>query len=65
MQREVTFTQLFFWLSALLASVAALVCASEMLLADHEEPATIFATGGLTLLLWSAFHLTDRPPRSR
>jgi hypothetical protein len=50
---------------ALVASVAALVCASVLLFADAEQPATIFAAGGLALLFWSAFHLTDRPPHSR
>jgi len=64
-QREITLTQLFCWLLALVASVGALVCASVLVFADHEEPATIFATGGLALLFWSAFHLTDRPRQSR
>lgn len=64
-QREITLTQLFCWMLALLASVAALVWASMMLLSDHEQPGTIFATGGLALLFWSAFHLTDRPSHSR
>jgi hypothetical protein len=46
---------------ALLASVTALSWASLMLLADHEQPAALFAAGGAALLIWSAFHLTDRP----
>ena len=46
---------------ALLASATALSWAALMVLADREEPAALFATGGLALLLWSAFHLTDRP----
>jgi len=50
---------------ALVASVAALVFASVLVFADHEQPAMIFGTGGLALLFWSAFHLTDRPPHSR
>lgn len=65
MQREVTLTQLLCWMLALVASVAALVFASVLVFADHEQPATIFGTGGLALLFWSAFHLTDRPPHSR
>lgn len=65
MQREVTLTQLLSWMLALVASVAALVFASVLVFADHEQPATIFGTGGLALLFWSAFHLTDRPPHSR
>ena len=65
MQREVTLTQLLCWMRALVASVAALFCASVLVFADHEQPATIFATGGLALLFWSAFHLTDRPPHGR
>ena len=61
MQREVTLAQLFCWMFALLASVTALSWASLMILADHEEPAALFAGGGLALLFWSAFHLADRP----
>jgi hypothetical protein len=64
-QREVTLAQVLCWMLALLASVAALSCASLMLLADHEQRAVIFAAGGLALILWSAFHLTDRPHSHR
>jgi hypothetical protein len=64
-QREVTLTQLFCWMLALMASVAALFWGTVMVLADHEQPAAIFTTGGLALLFWSAFHLTDRPPHYR
>jgi hypothetical protein len=46
---------------ALVASVAALSWASLMFLADHEQEAALFAAGGLALILWSVFHLTDRP----
>jgi hypothetical protein len=60
-QREVTLAQVFCWILALLASVAALSWASLMVLADHDRPAALFAAGGLALLYWSAFHLTDRP----
>jgi hypothetical protein len=60
-QREVTHTQVFCWLLALVASVASLSLASLLLLADHEQRATMFAAGGLALILWSVFHLTDRP----
>jgi hypothetical protein len=59
-QREVTLAQLFCWMLALFASVAALSWASLMILADHEQPAALFAGGGFALLFWSAFHLTDR-----
>lgn len=65
MQREVTLAQLFSWMLALLASVTALSGAALMVLADNEEPAALFGTGGFALLLWSAFHLTDRPPQYR
>jgi hypothetical protein len=64
-QREVTLAQLFCWMLALLASITALSWAALMVLADHEEPGALFATGGLALLLWSAFHLTDRPNHHR
>jgi hypothetical protein len=48
---------------ALVASLAALSWASLLFLADHEQPAALFAIGGLSLVFWSAFHLTDRPPQ--
>ena len=64
-QREVTLAQLFSWMLALLASVTALSGAALMVLADNEEPAALFGTGGFALLLWSAFHLTDRQPQYR
>lgn len=60
MQREVTLAQLFGWMLALLASVAALSWACLMVFADHDQSAAFFAAGGLALLFWSAFHLTDR-----
>jgi hypothetical protein len=59
-QREVTLTQVFSWILALVASVTALSWASLLFLADHDQPAALFAVGGLALVLWSAFHLTDR-----
>ena len=65
MQREVTLAQVFCWMLVLLASVSALSWASLMFLADHEEQAAIFAAGGLSLIFWSAFHLTDRPDPRR
>lgn len=59
-QREVTLTQIFCWVLALLASFAALSVAFLLLLADHEQRGTIFGVGGVALIVWSVFHLTDR-----
>jgi hypothetical protein len=50
---------------ALVASIAALSWASLMFLTDHEQPAVLFAAGGVALILWSAFHLADRPHHRR
>ena len=61
MQREVTLTQVLCWMVALVASFAALSWAALMYLADDEQRATVFAGGGLVLIAWSVFHLTDRP----
>ena len=61
MQREVTLTQVVYWLLTFAASVAALSLTSLLLLADHEQRATMFGVGGVVLFLWSVFHLTDRP----
>jgi hypothetical protein len=60
MEREVTLAQVFCWILALVASCSALSFASLLFLADHERPAALFAAGGFALILWSAFHLTDR-----
>ena len=49
------------WMVALVASFAALSWAALMYLADDEQRATVFAGGGLVLIAWSVFHLTDRP----
>jgi hypothetical protein len=49
---------------AFVASIAALSWASLMFLADQEQRATVFAAGGLVLIVWAAFHLTDRPQQN-
>lgn len=61
MQREVTLTQVLCWLLALAASYAALSVAALLLLSDHEQRGTMFGVGGVALIVWSVFHLTDRP----
>jgi hypothetical protein len=53
------------WMLALAGSAAALYLASMLFLADREQRAAIFAAGGLALVLWAAFHLTDRPHHDR
>jgi hypothetical protein len=58
-QREVTLTQVLCWLLALVASFAAFSWASLMFLADHEQPAAFFASGGLALIVWLVLHLTE------
>lgn len=60
MQREVTLTQVMCWMLALVGGVGALSLASLLFLADSEPRAAAFGVGGLALLLWSVFHLTDR-----
>ena len=64
-QREITITQAMTWMIALAGSVAALFCASMLFLADKEQQAGTFAAGGLALIVWAAFHLTDRQPQHR
>jgi hypothetical protein len=44
----------------LMGGVAALYWATSLFLADSEQRAGIFASGGLALVLWAANHLTDR-----
>jgi hypothetical protein len=61
MPREVTLAQVLCWLLASAGSITALSLASLLALADREQPAAMFAAGGLALVLWSAFHLTARP----
>jgi len=64
-QREVTLIQVFCWMLAFVASVGALSSAFLMFLADHEQRASMFAAGGAALIVWSVFHLTDRPYHRR
>jgi hypothetical protein len=62
-QREVTLTQVLSWMLAMVASVTALSWAALMILADQEQRAAVFAAGGLALITWATFHLTDRQHR--
>lgn len=58
-QPGVTLTHVFCWLVALVASVAALSWASLMFLSDREQPAALFAAGGLALIPWLAFRVNS------
>ena len=60
--REVTLTQLLYWVLALMGSIAALCLAGLQLLADHEQTATVFAAGGFALVFWAAFHMVGNRP---
>jgi hypothetical protein len=61
-EREVTLAQVLCWMLALVGSIAALCWAGLQFLADHEQPAALFAAGGFALVFWAALHLADRPP---
>lgn len=63
MQREITLAQATAWILAFAGAAAALSGAFLLFLADREEPATAFTSGGLALLLWAGFHLTAQPPQ--
>jgi hypothetical protein len=63
-EREVTLTQVLCWLLALAGSLVALYWACLLFLADREQQAAIVGAGGLALVVWAAFHLTDRPDHS-
>jgi hypothetical protein len=65
MQRELTLGQVMTWMLALVGSAAALYYAFMLFLADNEQRAAIFAAGGLALIVWAAFHLTDRAHHHR
>ena len=65
MQREVGIGQLLSWMLALTGGSAALYWASVLFFADSEQAAVAFAAGGLALVVWSAFHRTDRPHPGR
>ncbi|HEY5693007.1 MAG TPA: hypothetical protein VIR14_00735 [Gaiellaceae bacterium] len=65
MQREVSLSQVLCWMLALTGGFAALYWASMLFFADREQQAATFAAGGLALVVWSAFHLTDRPHPGR
>jgi hypothetical protein len=58
-KREITPAQVLTWMLALVVSVAALYWAFRLSLADHEQRAAVFAAGGLGLVVWAAYHLTD------
>jgi hypothetical protein len=60
-EREVTLAQVLCWMLALAGSLAALYWAGLLFLADREQQAAIVGAGGLALVLWAAFHLSDRP----
>ncbi|HEY3463215.1 MAG TPA: hypothetical protein VGK62_07195 [Gaiellaceae bacterium] len=64
MEREVTLAQVLCWLLALVGSLVALYWACLLFLADHEQRAAIVGAGGLALVFWAAFHLTDRQGHS-
>ncbi len=59
--REITLAQVCGSALALAVSTAACSLALMLFFADREQPAAIFAAGGLTLTLWAAIRLTDRP----
>jgi len=62
-QREITLGQAMAWILAFVGGAAALSGAFLLFLADREEPATAFTSGGLALLLWTGIHLTTRQPQ--
>jgi len=60
MQREITVPQLLSWLLALAGGATSLCLAFLLFVADKEQRAATFASGGLALSVWAAVHLTDR-----
>lgn len=60
MQGEITIARAISWTLAFAGSTAALSLAFLQLLADHEQRGTLFAMGGLALLVWALAHLSVR-----
>jgi hypothetical protein len=59
-QREITLAQATTWMLTVLGSIAALSWACMLFLFDQEQHAALVGFGGLALIAWAAYHLTDR-----
>lgn len=57
MQGETTIGRAVSWTLAFAGSTAALSIAFLQFVADHEQRATLFAIGGIALLVWAVAHL--------
>jgi hypothetical protein len=56
-QGETTIARAISWMLAFAGSTAAFSIAFLQFVADHEQRGTLFAIGGLALLVWAAAHM--------